>query len=52
MTFRCPDCGLVGDVDEDQWFGRVSIQCPECEYHETRNIDAEVRAPEPQREPR
>lgn len=33
--FRCPTCGVVGEIDEDQYRGRVSIECPECTYHET-----------------
>lgn len=41
--FRCPGCGLVGEIDEDQFHGRVSIVCP-CGYHETRDWSAELRA--------
>lgn len=33
--FCCPGCGLRADVDEDQIRGQVSIDCPECDYHET-----------------
>lgn len=33
--FCCPGCGLRGDIDEDQLHGRVSIDCPDCDYHET-----------------
>lgn len=36
----CPVCGLVGTVDEDQYKGRVSIDCTNCAYHETHNIGA------------
>lgn len=35
---RCPGCGLVGRADKDQVMGRVSIDCPECEYHETHEL--------------
>lgn len=34
--FRCPECKGVGEIDEDQFYGRVSIQC-ECGYHETKD---------------
>ena len=33
--FCCPGCGLRADIDDDQLHGRVSIDCPECDYHET-----------------
>ena len=33
--FCCPGCGLCGDIDADQMEGRVSIDCPECDFHET-----------------
>lgn len=33
--FCCPGCGLVGEVDLDQVQGKVSIDCPECDFHET-----------------
>lgn len=35
---ECPGCGVWGDIDEDQYHGRISIDCPECEFHETVNI--------------
>lgn len=40
---KCPECGLVGVVDEDQWHGRVSIDCPTegCSYHETHDLSEE-----------
>ena len=31
----CPGCGLEATLDDDQLHGRVSVDCPECEYHET-----------------
>jgi hypothetical protein len=36
----CPDCETWGDLDDDQYNGRVSIQCPVCDYHETINLSA------------
>ena len=33
--FRCPDCHATGNIDEDQFHGRVSIICANCPYHET-----------------
>lgn len=35
---RCPGCGQVGMIDEDQYKGRVSIQCTNCPYHETHDL--------------
>lgn len=37
--FRCPACKEVGEIDADQFEGRVSIECPfsHCLYHETKN---------------
>lgn len=37
--FRCPGCKRSGTIDEDQFHGRVSIQCPfeDCSYHETKD---------------
>lgn len=40
--FQCPQCSLWGDIDEDQFYGRVSIQCPECTFHETIDLSALV----------
>lgn len=38
--FRCPKCGLLGTIDEDQAHGRVSIQCVtlDCDFHETGTV--------------
>jgi hypothetical protein len=33
--FKCPGCQMWGDIDADQFEGRVSIDCPNCEYHGT-----------------
>lgn len=30
---RCPACGALGRIDEDQAQGKVSIQCSECGNH-------------------
>lgn len=35
--FMCPTCKVWGYLDDDQYNGRVSIQC-ECGYHETLNL--------------
>ena len=32
--FKCPNCGTWGYIDNDQFFGRVSILC-DCGFHET-----------------
>lgn len=39
-TIECPECGLVGVIDEEQWRGQVSIMCPsdDCDYHETHDL--------------
>ena len=41
---ECPICCALGIVDEDQWHGLVSIQCPEdgCTYHETYDLSVIV----------
>lgn len=33
----CPSCGLRGRIDTDQYMGEVSVDCPECDYHETHD---------------
>lgn len=40
--FRCPKCLRTGTIDDDQFHGRVSIQCPRegCDYHETTDWSA------------
>lgn len=35
---RCPGCGQWGEIDGEQYIGRVSIDCPDCEYHETHDL--------------
>lgn len=32
--FRCPGCKGMGLIDDDQYYGRVSIDCTNCESHE------------------
>ena len=36
--FVCPGCGVMGKIDQDQYEGRVSIQCPECDFYEIINL--------------
>lgn len=31
----CPDCGLFGTIDKEQYEGVVSIDCPGCDFHKT-----------------
>lgn len=33
----CPNCGTRGRIDRDQYEGKVSVDCPECPYHETHD---------------
>lgn len=40
--FCCPTCRGVGEIDEDQLNGRVSIVCP-CGYHETKDWSKELK---------
>lgn len=39
VQVKCPDCGVWGDVDKDQFFGLVSIKC-DCGHHATVNFAA------------
>ena len=34
----CPKCGLKARIDQDQFEGKVSVDCPECEFHETHDF--------------
>ena len=44
FRLRCPGCGIVAVADDDQYHGRVSIQCEGCGYHETHDLStAETR---------
>lgn len=38
---ECPGCGERMFVDNDQYHGKVSMDCPECEYHETHDLSRE-----------
>lgn len=33
----CPGCGIRARIDRDQYEGKVSVDCPECSYHETHD---------------
>lgn len=44
---RCPNCGLVARLDADQVHGRVSVNCPDCPYHETHDYSSQVEKPGP-----
>lgn len=37
---KCPGCGTWGHLDDDQFNGRVSVQCLTgiCKFHETHNF--------------
>lgn len=37
-TAKCPGCGVIAVLDEDQFHGRVSLDCPRCPYHETHDL--------------
>lgn len=38
IQVECPGCKTWADVDTDQFEGRVSMDCPNCEYHETHDL--------------
>lgn len=38
---RCPRCRLWADIDADQLVGEISVDCPECSYHETHDYRPE-----------
>lgn len=35
--FRCPGCKQTGIIDKEQYEGIISIQCHNCNYHETKD---------------
>lgn len=37
-VIRCPGCRGAAAIDLDQWEGKVSIQCSNCNYHETHDL--------------
>jgi hypothetical protein len=48
FLLECPGCGQIGELDDDQWHGRVSVDhtsmgCPGG-YHETHDFAAAVEA--------
>ena len=42
-TLVCPGCGVRGDLDDDQFHGTRSAQCPDCGWRETADFSQEVR---------
>lgn len=34
LKFKCPECKIWGQIDNDQYNGRISILC-NCGFHET-----------------
>ena len=38
---ECPECNLKAWIDQDQYYGEISIDCPECEFHKTINFNNE-----------
>lgn len=48
--FRCPGCKRTGDIDFDQFIGKVSILC-DCGYHETKDWLGADSAPRPDKDP-
>jgi len=40
IKLRCPACGIFAEMDDDQYHGRVSVECaaPGCVFHETHNF--------------
>ena len=45
MKFKCPGCRGWGQVDDDQYHGRVSILCG-CGFHETIDLSKKARIKE------
>ncbi len=37
---RCPDCGNFGEIDDDQFYGRISTLC-DCGFHKTIDFSKE-----------
>ena len=44
--WECPRCQQWGQLSDDQWAGKVSVQCGDgkryCGYHETHPFGAEL----------
>lgn len=34
----CPGCNRTSEIDADMYRGRVSMDCSNCEYHETHDL--------------
>ncbi len=43
IKFQCPGCGGWGMIDDDQYHGRISIDCTNCKFHKTINIAADIK---------
>lgn len=43
IQLQCPQCETWGEIDEEQFHGRVSVVCvtPGCKYHETHDFSRE-----------
>lgn len=35
---QCPTCKQWGSIDDDQISGRVSLDCPSCDFHQTHDL--------------
>ena len=46
--FRCPNCRQWAYLDDDQFFGRVSLQCASegCDFHKTIDLSTVREMPE------
>lgn len=46
--WECPRCEQWGQLSDDQWAGKVSVQCGDgqryCGYHETHDFGGELVA--------
>jgi phage FluMu protein Com len=42
---QCPVCGLVLGVGREQFRGHVSMDCPDCRYHERHDLRDEEDDP-------
>ena len=40
IKLQCPKCKIWATIDDDQFHGRVSLDCPteSCDFHETHNL--------------
>lgn len=46
VLLRCPNCKTLAELDDDQYHGRVSIECQVlgCGFHETINLASEEKS--------